>query len=107
MEKFKELLEKLNEKEILCTDTSWEENIPSDIWSEYFGVYEEISHRLNEDQRTWYSVSTTVIEIFGKYLGIRHVDNTFSESQYPEDCGTNVRFFEMIEEKTVTYIRKE
>ena len=106
MEKFNELLEKLNKEKIECTDCGWEENLPEDVWEEYFNKkeYKVVESGLDQDEHRWYCISTTVIKIFGKYLGITHISNLYSESMDAEDCSVDCKFFEMKEKQSVTYV---
>ena len=107
MNKFNELLNKLKALKINQTNISWEENIPDDIWKEYFhNNYKEVDCSLNIDTHRWYELSITVIEIFGRYLGIRHVTNIFSESSGIDDLYVEVEFMEMIETTVTTYKTK-
>jgi len=104
MEKFNELLAKVKELEITQAQGDWEENIPNDIWEEYFkDNYKEVKHNLAVDTHRWYETSIVVIEIFGKFLGIRYITNMFSEEQSYEDCFVKLEFYEMKEVQTVTY----
>ncbi|MFW6008311.1 MAG: hypothetical protein ACOCP8_03505, partial [archaeon] len=65
--KFDELIEKLNEAKITQFMGDWEENIPDDIWDEYFkNNFNEIKSGLNIDTHRWYETSITVIEIFDR-----------------------------------------
>jgi len=104
MEKFDELLKKLNEKEITCTELNWEEVIPEKIWEDgYFDDYKIVDEELDIDKHRWYEISTTVIRIFNKYLGIRHVSNLYSETMVTKDCYETIKFFEMKKIQTVSY----
>jgi len=106
MNKFDELLAKLKEIDSIQKNC-WEENIPENIWDTYFANYKEVAHGLNIDTHRWYEISTTVLEIFGRFLGIRHVSNLFSESMSYEDCFVEMEFFEMEEFNTISYRPKE
>jgi hypothetical protein len=108
MEKFNELLEQLQELKIVQTEMDWAENLPQEIWDEHFkGNFKEITRGLNVDQRRHYETSISVIEIYGKILGIRHVINLYSESSSCEDCYVTIDFFEMEEITIKSYIRIE
>jgi len=106
MEKFDELLKVLEEQSSEMLDSqSWDECLPNDVYKEYFdGNYKEVASGLYVDTHRWYETSTTVIEIFGRYLGITHVSNVFSENMDVSDCGESVSFKEMKQVQTVTYI---
>ncbi len=105
MKKFDELLEKLNGLELIQKHGGWEDNIPDDIWNEYFKDvnYTILAEKLHIDTHRWYETSVTVINIYDRYLGIRHITNMFSEQQDWEDCYVQITFNEMKEVKTVTY----
>lgn len=107
MDKFDELLDKLRGLNILQEESSWEDNIPNDIWEEYFeDNFEEVKSGLNPSKHRWYEVSTTVIKIYGRLLGITYVSNLFSETMEYEDCYEQLTFKEMKEVKTVSYKEK-
>ena len=104
MEKFNELLAKLKELKITQTKGDWSENLPDDIWEQYFkGNFKEIKHNLAVDTHRWYETSIVVLEICGGLLGIRYITNMFSESQDWEDCYVQIEFMEMKEVQTVSY----
>jgi len=104
MEKFNELLAKLKELKITQKSSDWSEDLPNDIWEEYFkGNFKQIKHSLDVDTHRWYETSLTVIKIFDKFLGIRYISNMFSESQDYEDCYVEIGFYEMEEVKVVSY----
>jgi len=106
MERFDELLKVLEEKSYEMEDSQcWDECLPEDVYNEFFkGNYKEVASGLNVDTHRWYETSTTVIEIFGRFLGITHVSNIFSENMDVSDCGESVSFKEMKQVQTVTYI---
>jgi hypothetical protein len=86
----------------------WAENLPQEIWDEHFkGNFKEIARGLNVDQRRHYETSISVIEIYGKILGIRHITNLYSESSSCEDCYVTIDFFEMEEITIKSYRRIE
>jgi hypothetical protein len=104
MKKFDELLEKLKKLNITQERGDWEENIPEEIWNEYFNDnYSCVASGLEIDTHRWYECSTEVIEIFGRYLGIHFLTNSFSESQEIRDCDVIMDFYEMEEINTVSY----
>lgn len=109
MKNFDELLKKLNESEVECSSCDWEENIPEKIFTDYFSgeKFKVVAQGLDEDEHRWFHLSTTVIEIFGRYLGIRHVSGLNSESMGVDDCSYNCKFFEMEKIPTFTYKKLE
>ena len=65
MEKFNELLEKLNSLKIAQKSIDWVENIPEEIYKEYLkDNYKELAWGLDVDTHRWYETSISVIEIF-------------------------------------------
>lgn len=105
----KELIEKLNSLQITQINGDWEENIPEDIWNEYFenSNFEEVAHNLDTDTHRWYETSTTVIRLPNGLMGINYITNMFSESQDYEDCYHTMEFMEMEEFSTVSYRAKK
>lgn len=103
-EKFNELLKQL-QAENLLDHGYWQEDIPEVIWDNHFeeNNYEEIAKGLDVDKRRWYQKSTSVIKIYGRFLGIRIVDEVYSESMGVADIESNLEFFEMKEVPSVTY----
>jgi len=106
--KFDELLKELNAAEIIQTAGDWEENIPQDIWEKYFkkNPYEEQASGINPDTHRWYEISTTVVKIFDRFLGIKYITKLFSESGGFEDCYVSMKFTEMDEIMQISYIDK-
>lgn len=106
MEKFNELLEQLKELKIVQTSIDWAENLPEQIWNDHFnGNFKELKNGIDVDQRRHYETSISVIEIYEKPLGIRHITNLFSESSSCEDCYVTIEFFEMEEVTIKSYER--
>ena len=105
MKKFNELLTKLNNLTIIQKNSEWEENISEDIWQKYFKNenYKKIAFGLEREQHRHYETSITVIKIFGRYLGIRHITNLYSETSDYVDCYHFLEFMEMEEISVKTY----
>jgi hypothetical protein len=104
MTKFNELLEKLKSLEIIQQEMDWDENIPQDIWDEYFlNNYNELKSGLHVDSHRHYEMSTSVIEVSGGLLGIKHITNVYSESCGVEDCYVEMEFMEMKEVQIISY----
>ena len=99
----KELIEKLNNLKITQTSIDWIEDIPEDIYKEYFENNDIVEYDLDIDKHRWYELSTDVYEINGKYLGIRHIAQLYSEMSSCEDIFYTLEFFEMKQIITVTY----
>jgi len=103
MEKFDELLKKLNKLRLLQT-SCWDDNIPANIWDEYFKKnYKGVASEVDVDKHRWYEIATAVIEIFGRFLGIRHISNMYSEEMDFEGCYCYLEFFEMEEIEIKSY----
>lgn len=104
MKNFKELLSKLNELSIIQKSGDWSEDLPIDIWNDYFkGNFKEVKHNLDIDTHRWYETSTVVIKIYDRLLGINYITNVFSESTEREDCYHTISFFEMKEVTEISY----
>lgn len=100
------LVQKLNALQIIQHSGEWSENIPFELFTEYFQDYEEIDYNLDVSTHRWYETSITVLEINGEYMGIEYITNMFSESQDYEDCYHTIEFFEMEQYPTISYRRK-
>lgn len=108
MEKFNKLLKQLQELKIVQKEIDWAENLPEQIWEEHFkNNFQELKKGLYVDGRRHYETTISVIKIYNKILGIRHITNVYSESSSCEDCFVNLDFFEMEEQQTITYIKKK
>jgi len=107
MIKFDKLLTKLQALKITQRKGEWEENIPDDIWNEYFEntPYVEVGWGISVDTHGWYETATTVISMYDKFLGIHYITNMFSENQGYKDCNVKMEFMEMKEVQTITYKR--
>jgi hypothetical protein len=106
MEEFNELLKELKNINTEQTSIEWDENIPEEIWNNHFkGNFKELKSGLEVDTRRWYETSISVIEIYSKPLGIKHITNLFSESSSCEDCYVHIEFFEMEEITIKSYKR--
>lgn len=108
MNKFDELLKELKALELRQTG-SWDEDLyETHLWNKYFeGNYKVVEKGLNVDKHRWYELSTTVVEIFGGFIGIHKVSEVFSPSMDIEDCCHDYIFFEMEAIPTITYREKK
>lgn len=104
---FDELLSKLNEAKILQY-SSWDECIPEEIWSKHFQLskWKIVDSELDIDKHRWYELSTQVVEIYGRYLGVRAITQMYSESSSISDIYHHLQFFEMKPVQTITYVKK-
>ena len=104
MDKFDILLEKLNKLNIVQKQIDWAECIPEDIYTEYFkNKYRTVDEDLSIDTHRWYETSISVIKIYDRFLGIRHITNLFSKSSSCEDCFVTLQFYEMKEVLVTSY----
>jgi hypothetical protein len=102
MEKFNQLLEILNGLKITQHSGDWAENLPEEIWNQHFeNNFKDIEHGLDICTHRWYETSTSVVSIYGGFLGINYITNMFSEAQTYRDCYHTITFHKM-EEITVT-----
>lgn len=106
MDKFDELLKQLNELEIEQEQMEWSENIPEEIWNEHFAnKCAQLESDLDVDKHRWYETSISVVEVYDRIMGVKHVSDIFSESMSCKDCGHTLEFFEMEPVNTITYSR--
>lgn len=97
----KELVDYLNNLNILQT-SSWEENIPEEIWNEYFKG-KGVTGGLNINKHRWYETSIDVYKINNGFIGIYSVTQCYSEQSSIEDMYHYLQFYEMEEEKIISY----
>jgi hypothetical protein len=102
----KELIEKLNALQIDQESYEWTEDLPDDIYNEYFTDIEEVASELDIDKHRWYETSVSVYKIGDEFLGVESVTDVFSESMGYSDCGHTLNFFEMEEFVTISYRAK-
>ena len=100
----KELVEHLNNLKILQT-SSWDENVPEEIWDEYFkDNHEIVKYGLNVKTHRWYELSTTVIKLNGGFIGVISVTHCYNEKSTIEDMYHYLEFLEMKEVNQPTYV---
>ena len=104
IEKFDELLSILKELNITQKKSTWEDEIPEDIWNEHFeNNHKAVATGISISTHRWYETSIEVIEIYGRFLGIRFISNVFSESMDYEDCYETIEFMEMEAIREITF----
>lgn len=101
----KELVELLNSLKITQTST-WDENIPEELWEKYFTTYIPVAYELDIDRHRWYELSTEVININDGFIGVRSITNMYSEQSSFEDMYHTLEFFEMEKVPSFTYKKK-
>lgn len=110
MDKFDLLLKQLQESEDVNKELDFLEIVPTSIYEEHFSDdsnYKVVKEGLGVDKHRWYETSTTVVEIYGRFLGCQHVSGIFSESMDASDCGFPAEFFEMEKVPSFKYRRKQ
>lgn len=104
MREIDELLQELSKIKIAQSSGDWEEDIPFEIWDKYFkGNLIKVEDKIDIDTHRWYETSMTVYKIFDSFLGVRHINNIFSESMDNEDCSVELQFFKIKEVPGVRY----
>lgn len=107
MEKFSEMLAQLQSLNIIQKELEWQECIPENIYQNYFqDNCKFITSGLNMDERRHYEKSISVVEMYGKYLGVMHISKLYSEQSTCEDCYVTIEFFEMEPITITSYKRK-
>lgn len=109
MEKFNQLLEKLNSLNLKQEFGDWAECLPAEIYEEHFenNEYKVVAEDLDIDEHRWYETSITVVSVYGGLLGMRIVSKMYSESSDWSDIMWSMKFFEMVEVNRPTYIIKK
>ena len=103
MNKFDEMLDKLQSLN-LSQAGCWEEDLPGDLYEEYFSDgFTILEDNLDYDRHRWYALSTCVIQVQGGLLGIRGVCDVFSEEMSWSDVGKSYTFFKMKEITVVSH----
>lgn len=103
---FEELLNKLNKAKILQRSYDWQEDLSEDLCKELENA-EEICSELDVDKHRWYELSTTVLKINNRFLGVEHISELYSKSSEYIDIFHTLKFFEMQEIMSPTYLRKK
>ena len=107
MSTFKKLIEDLEIVFIPSNNGDWAENLPEDIRLKHFkGDYEVVATGLNVHTHRWYEMSTVVVKIYGKFLGITYVTNIFSETMDHSDCDEMMTIEEYEEFTNISYRSK-
>lgn len=107
MRKFEDLLEELNRSVISQKSSDWAEDMTEEVWNGHLqDNYEIVANGLDVDTHRWYEISTTVIKIYDRLIGITHVTHIFSEAMGWDECGCPYVFTEMEEFTTISYREK-
>lgn len=103
----KDLIRKLNELDIIQTSFGWFEDLPDDIWEEYFkDNHQPVETGLNIDTHRWYETALNVYPVGDSFIGVQFVHNVFSESTELIDIFWTLRFYEMEPHTVTTYRQK-
>jgi len=107
MDKFDKLVKELNDLQIHQQSGDWAEDLPEEIWNEHFkDNHNFVKYGLDVDKHRWYELSTQVVEIYGRLLGVTSVTDTSGNG----DVGDNYHhlyFREMEEFTTISYKDKK
>ena len=97
MDRFDELVKKLNSFKLPQMYLSWDDNIPTKVWDDYFynGEFSVIATEIDIEKHRWYETSMMVVKIFNRYLGIRHVSKICSDSDNVSDTFYITKYFEV------------
>ncbi len=98
----KEIIEKLNNLKILQKSIEFEEDLPEEIYKQYFEG-RDLDSGLDVQKHRWYETSISVYEIAEGFLGVRSVTDVFSEQSEVIDMFHTLEFFEMKQVQTTTY----
>lgn len=98
-----DFIEKLNALQIEQCSYEWTEDLPEEIYNEYFSDIDAVEVGLDIDKHRWYETSVSVYKFGDSFLGVETVTDVFSEQMGYSDCGHTLNFFEMEEFKTVSY----
>lgn len=104
----KELVKYLNDLNIIqkYRDLNDEfcDNLPEDIFEEYFENAEEVESYLNPIRHRWYEIATNIYKINDGYIGCTYVNKVYSESMCVADIDHILQFNEYKQKETITYI---
>lgn len=103
----KELIKKLNDLSIYQNSYDFLEDIPEEIYKEYFEQIDTVESELSVSKHRWYETSITVFEYEGGFFGVESVTDLFSESMDYSDCSHILKFFEMEAIEITSYKRKK
>lgn len=96
------VLKRINEKQFCdLEDVEW--FVKDVIWLRM----KEIMCWIDVDKHRHYELETVVYSIMWKFIWFRVVWTIYSECGSLEDIGHQITAFEMKEEKTTTYVKKE
>lgn len=104
---FDKLLEELNKRNIIQKNCEWNEgDIPEDLEDEFMDAT-QVDSRLAIDKHRHYETSITILEIKGRFLGIRLVTDTFNDMISYSDCEHQIEFKEYEQIKMTSYQPKK
>lgn len=103
-----QLVEKLNSLKILQTSIDWVEDIPEDLYNQYFKDLTGIASGINVDKHRWYELALEVVVLpdIG-FIGVTAIQDLSSENSSCEDIYHHLKFHEVQEYTTSTWKIKE
>lgn len=90
----KELIAELNALEIVENE-GLPYDLPQDVVDKYPGLKDPIAEGIDPDEHRWYTLTTSVYDVGGEYVGVRVVGTIKSESMDRESCYNTLEFFPM------------
>ena len=99
-----DLIKYLNGLDITQRSLDLKEDIPEDIFQKYFTNC--VASEIEPDKRRWYETAISVYKTDFGFLGVRLITQLYSEQSEVIDMYVTLKFFEMREEQTVTYVKK-
>jgi len=105
-EKFEELLRDFGSREIEAhTVGDWVDNIPNDLYEKHFSKFKQVGEVEVESDR-WCRIITSVIEVYGFYLGITHVAEIHNNNTDISDCLKHISVAQMKKSNKSTFTTK-
>lgn len=87
------IINELNNLKILQKSIDFIEDIPEDIYNNYF--HKLVQDELFIDKHRWYELSISVYEYNDLYIGVKHISNVYSEKSSVDDMYHTLHFYEM------------
>lgn len=107
MKNFETLLNILNELKIVQKSMDWLNDIPYEVYHEYFELNDcDIIDNTYQERHRHHELSTVVFKILDRFVGVECVTDLYSEQSEVIDIYHTLKFFEM-EPITITSYRKK
>lgn len=99
---FDDILQKFTSLNLLQKSIDWEEDLPEELY-DLLDEMVVVADNLNIDKHRWYETCITVFQYGGRFMGVEHICDSYSENQEIADCFHHLKFFEMKQQKIETY----